>query len=93
MAYIKSGTMSKALLAHQPKPLYQEAQALNEEADRLEKDLEDLRTPKHGYGIRHLKGDDHVKAWDLRMRLGELDKRIDSLRRKNDPEWFKYWGV
>jgi hypothetical protein len=92
-AYIKSGVMSKALLAPQAKPLCPEALKLDREADDLEAELEVLRTPSHGYGFRHLKGDEHSKAWELRKRISKLERQIRDLRRNSDPQWFNYWGV
>jgi len=92
-AYIESGIMHKALLAPQAKPLCPEALKLDMEADALEVELEALRTPSHGYGFRHLKGEAHSRAWELRQKISKLERQIRDLRRKSDPEWFNYWGV
>lgn len=96
-AYIMSGKMSKLLMAPKSPTQSEAVKMLEKEADILEVKLEQLRlfvswndTPNE----RGNKGSAmYAEIRSIRKQLSNIDIKVRKMMKKDNPEWFEYWGV
>ena len=96
-AYIKSGVMAKMLLAPNTPVQSSEVLSLEAKAISLREELDNLRGSLSWDDIPHEVSRKSSPKYDrvryLRRELSKIDAQVGLLMKKDNPEWFKYWGV
>ena len=89
--------MSKLLAAPKNPTQSNAIKMLEKEADILEAKLEQLRSSVSWSDIPNERGNKgsamYAEIRAIRKQLSNIDIKVREMMKKDNPEWFEYWGV
>ena len=95
-AYIQSGQMAKMLLSPKIKVYSEAFNAIEIHADKLQAELDELRGRLRfhdGMGRSPVEPAILDRIRELRRELSAADAKSSSILRRDNPEYFRYWGI